>query len=73
VTATANRYLEPQRTREADRIGNVGDTGTSGNQSRTFIDQTVVDTSGFLISRIRRLQKYPRKHAGEVRDPFGHR
>ncbi len=69
VTAAADGDFEIERTRQLDRVSDVGRTEASRDERRTLVDQAVVHAAGFVVSRVGRLQQL----SGECRGEFGNR
>ena len=57
ITAATNGRLETKLLRNADGVGDVGHAATSGDQRRPFVDQAIVNGSGFFVGRVARLEE----------------
>ena len=73
VAATAHGDIELMLTRHSDRVDDVADAAAARNDSRTLVDEAVVDLPGFFVGRIGRPQKLSRERSSELVDRFRQR
>jgi hypothetical protein len=61
VAAATNGDLEVECPGELDRIDEVGNAATAGDEGRVFVDEAVVDPAEIVVVRIRGSEQSSRK------------
>jgi hypothetical protein len=70
VAAATNGDLEAGRPCERDRIDEVGNAATAGDQGRVSVDEAVVDPADVIVVRVRGSEQSPRERMRGVIDGF---